>query len=175
MKNLNTFFKIATFSLFLVVFVSGCMKDDSSNKTYYTTEQEIAQIREWLDDMVAKNKNIDTTSSGIFYIRDKVGSGPTVKAEDVVIVKYTGMFLDGTIFDASSWHNETGTMTYLHKAPTDASKTLIQGWEEGIEVLSKGGSAVFLIPSFKGYGTKGNSTIPPNTPLIFVIEVVAIK
>ena len=174
MKNLNTFFKIAAFSLFLVVFASGCMKDDT-NKTTYTSEQEIAQIREWLDSMVAKNMNMDTTSTGIIYIRDKVGSGPAVKAEDVVTVKYTGMFLNGKVFDASSWHNEAGTMTYLHKAPSDASKSLIQGWEEGIEVLSKGGSAVFLIPSFKGYGTKGNSKIQPYTPLIFVIEVVDIK
>jgi FKBP-type peptidyl-prolyl cis-trans isomerase len=169
MKNLNTFFKVAAFSLFLVVFVSGCMKDDT-NKTYYTTEEEIAQIRAWLDDMVAKNKNIDTTTTGIFYIRDKVGSGPTVKAKDAVTVKYTGMFLDGTIFDASTNYTETGTMIYAHKI-----NRMIQGWEEGIEVLSKGGSAVFLIPSFKGYGTAGSKKIPPNTPLIFSIEVVDIK
>jgi len=54
---------------------------------------------------------------------------------------------------------------------------MIQGWEEGIEILSKGGSATFLIPSNKGYGPLGSEdrTIPPYTPLIFIIEVVNIK
>jgi len=63
-------------------------------------------------------------------------------------------------------------MTYIHK-----TNRMIQGWEEGIEILSKGGSATFLIPSNKGYGPLGSEdrTIPPYTPLIFIIEVVNIK
>lgn len=41
--------------------------------------------------------------------------------------------------------------------------------------LNKGASAAFLIPSAKAYGTTGYRSIPPNTPLIFIIEVVDIK
>jgi FKBP-type peptidyl-prolyl cis-trans isomerase len=79
------------------------------------------------------------------------------------------MFLDGQVFDASAYHGD-GTYTYKHK--TDP---LILGWEEGIEVLNKGASAAFLIPSAKAYGVRGQGSIPPNTPLIFIIEVVDIK
>jgi FKBP-type peptidyl-prolyl cis-trans isomerase len=174
MKNLSNFFKIFAFILILVAAISGCVKDNST-AAYYTPEREVTMIKAWLDSVSALNVNLDTTSTGIIYIPGKVGTGPKVKAGDIVTVKYTGKFLDGTIFDASEWHKEDGTMVYLHKAPTDASKTLIQGWEEGIEVLSKGGSATFLIPSGKGYGSKGSGSIPPYSPLIFVIEVVNIK
>jgi FKBP-type peptidyl-prolyl cis-trans isomerase len=90
-------------------------------------------------------------------------------------VKYTGKLLNGEIFDASAWHSEDAKYEYLHKAPTDATKTMIQGWEEGIEVLRKGGSGTFLIPSNKAYGSSGKGSILPYTPLIFVIEVVNIR
>jgi FKBP-type peptidyl-prolyl cis-trans isomerase FkpA len=174
MKNLSKFFKVSAFTIVVVLAIYGCNKDNSA-PAYYSPERETTLIKAWLDSVAAKNLNLDTTSTGILYIPGKVGTGAKVKAGDVVTVKYTGRFLDGTIFDASAWHSEAGTMAYLHKAPTDATKTLIQGWEEGIEVLSKGGSAAFLIPSAKGYGSKGSGSIPPYTPLIFVIEVVDIK
>jgi FKBP-type peptidyl-prolyl cis-trans isomerase FkpA len=176
MKSWMNKFKLSVIILFVAIAFSSCLDDSLEGETIsYTSEQELAQMKTWLDSMVARKKDIDTTSTGLFYIRQKTGTGPNVKAEDVVTVKYTGMFVNGTIFDASAYHSEAGTMTYLHKAPTDPNKTLIQGWEEGIEVLNKGASAAFLIPSNKGYGTKGSAKIPPYTPLIFVIEVVDIK
>jgi peptidylprolyl isomerase/FKBP-type peptidyl-prolyl cis-trans isomerase FkpA len=166
MKKLNTLLKIGILVLFTAVIVSGCKDEDPY--AAYTPEREAALIKEWLDAMVAQKLNLDTTSTGIFYIPDKVGTGPKVTAGNTVVVKYTGMFLDGTIFDGTS-----GDATFTYKHKTD---NLIQGWEEGIEVLSKGGSAAFLIPSAKGYGVKGSLPyIPPYQPLIFIIEVVDIK
>jgi FKBP-type peptidyl-prolyl cis-trans isomerase FkpA len=176
MKKLRVLIKVSALIILVAVILSACVKSDNLNSSEgYTPVSELNSIKQWIDSVKAMNLKIDTTSTGLLYIQGKVGTGPTVKAGDVVTVKYTGRFLNGTIFDASSWHSEAGTMTYLHKAPTDASKTLIQGWEEGIEVLSKGGSAAFLIPSGKGYGSKGSGSIPPYTPLIFVIEVIDIK
>lgn len=175
MKNLSIFFKVSAFILLVASAMYGCNKDNTVTPTYYSPAGEAKLTKQWLDSMVANNYDFDTTSTGILYISGKIGTGQKVKAGDVLTVKYTGRFLDGTIFDASSWHSEAGTMTYLHKAPTDATKTLIQGWEEGVEVLSKGGSAAFLIPSAKGYGSAGSGSIPPYSPLIFVIEVIEIK
>jgi FKBP-type peptidyl-prolyl cis-trans isomerase FkpA len=177
MKKTRFIFKVSAIIVLVALILSACMKSDNiSSSEGYTPENELKSINHWLDSIKALNLNIDTTSTGILYIPGKVGTGPKVKAGDVVTVKYTGRFLNGTIFDASAWHYEDGKFPYLHKAPSDASKTMIQGWEEGIEVLSKGGSAAFLIPSNKGYGSTGKgSTIPPYTPLIFVIEVINIK
>jgi len=168
MKKWNALLKVSILVLFTAIIVSGCGNDDPYAD--YTPEREAALIKDWLETMVTNKKDIDTTSTGIYYIVEKEGTGATVKTGDQVTVKYTGLFLDGTIFDSSTSQNEAGTMTYVHK--TDR---LIQGWEEGIEVMSKGTTAAILVPSAKAYGTTGYSSIPPNTPLIFVIEVVDIK
>jgi FKBP-type peptidyl-prolyl cis-trans isomerase len=167
MKNLTSLLKFGAIVLLAVV-ISSCGKNDP----YYTPAREATLMKDWLDAMVQKQKDIDTTSTGLFYIADKVGTGATVQTGDTVTVKYTGMFMDGTIFDASAYQNEAGTMTYIHKSN---DFRMIQGWEEGIEVLNKGASAVFLIPSAKAYGPTGYLSIPPYSPLIFVIEVVDIK
>jgi FKBP-type peptidyl-prolyl cis-trans isomerase FkpA len=171
MKNLRAFLKVSVFILFIVVTVISCTKDNpAETNTIYTPEREATMMKVWLDSVTARKLNIDTTTTGILYIPYKLGTGAKVKAGDAVTVKYTGRFLDGTIFDTSAYQNEAGTMPYVHKV-----NRMIIGWEEGIEVLNKGASAVFLIPSAKAYGSKGSSSIPPYTPLIFSIEVVDIK
>ena len=168
MKKLNALLKVGVLVLFSALIISGCNKNEDPYAEY-TPEREATLIKDWLAQMVTNKKDIDTTSTGIFYIVEKEGTGETVKSGNTVKVKYTGMFLDGTIFDASAYHGD-GTMTYVHK--TDP---LIKGWEEGIEVMSKGGIAAFLVPSAKGYGINGAGSIPPNTPLIFIIEVIEIN
>lgn len=162
MKKLNTYFKVCAVVLIATIFVFGCKKTEEPN----SPEKEASLIKNWLDTNVKNNKNIDTTTTGLYYIVDKVGVGPKVQTGDSLTVIYTGKFMDGSIFDRSA------SYSYVHKA---AGQRMIQGWEEGIEVLSKGGSALFLIPSAKAYGDFGYSSIPPFSPLLFTIEVTDIK
>jgi FKBP-type peptidyl-prolyl cis-trans isomerase len=170
MKEWNKILRVCLFAVFVSFLASSCLKTTDPYAAY-TPAREAGLIKAWLDAQVAAKKNIDTTSTGIFYIRDKVGTGPNVKAGDSVKVIYTGKFTDGTVFDTSVGKKD-GTYSYVQEASTSR---MIQGWEEGIKVLNKGASATFLIPSAKAYGSGGYSIIPPNTPLIFVIEVVDIK
>ena len=183
---MNLYVKTCFIVLFAMVVISGCKKDGDSydylkteianyvvdskvnSSILHTSQGEQALIDEWLAAMTTNNKVINKTSTGINYIVEKAGTGETVKSDQTVTVKYIGFFTDGEIFDASDYHG--GTMTYRHKVDN-----LIKGWDEGVDVLREGGRAVFLIPSAKGYGTTGSSSIPPYTPLIFVIEVVDIK
>ena len=168
MKRVNLLLRIGAILLF-VGLIASCRKEKDPYADY-TAEREITLIQQWVDAMTIKKMNIDTTSSGILYIQEKAGTGEKVKSGNTVTVKYTGMFLDGSVFDASEFYGN-GTFTYIHK--TDR---MILGWEEGIEVLNKGAKAAFLIPSAKGYGALGSvPVIPPYSPLIFVIEVVDIK
>ena len=162
MKKINLLLRICTIGLFMLIFIFGCKKIENS----YTPENEASLIKTWLETMVKNKQNIDTTSTGLYYIVNKVGAGRTIHEGDSVTVQYSGMFLNGTVFDSSA------SFSYIHKA---TGQRMIQGWEEGIEVLSKGGSAVFLIPSDKGYGPYGGGPIPPYTPLLFVIDVIDIK
>lgn len=164
---MNLTLKVCTIVLLAVVLVSGCNKAEDPY-AQYTAEREAGLISDWLAAMVSNDKDIDTTSTGIYYILEKDSVGATVVTGDTVTVKYTGMFMDGAIFDAST------SFTFTHK-DTDLDKRMIKGWEEGMEVLSIGDKAAFLIPSEKAYGSTGYYTIPPYSPLIFVIEVVDIK
>jgi FKBP-type peptidyl-prolyl cis-trans isomerase len=170
MKKLFTLFTVSFLVLFSIAFIQGCKKTEDPYAGY-TLEREQTMIKDWLATMVTNKKDIDTTSTGLYYIVETKGTGATVKAGNTVKVKYIGMYLDGSVFDASSYYGD-GTITYIHK---DANTRMIQGWEEGIEVMNKGAKAAFLIPSAKGYGPTGNNSIPKNTPLIFIIEVVDIK
>lgn len=183
---MNLYLKTCTVVLFAMVVISGCKKDEDSyaylkteiakyvvdskvnSSILYTSKGEQALIDEWTTAMTTNKEVISKTSTGINYIVEKAGTGETVKSGQTVIVKYIGFFTTGEIFDASAYNG--GTMTYTHKVDN-----LIKGWEEGVDVLREGGRAVFLIPSSKGYGTTGSGSIPPYTPLNFVIEVVDIK
>ena len=118
--------------------------------------------------MAASNYNVQTTSTGLRYVIETAGTGATVQTGDSVTVKYTAMFLSGSVFDASD------SFKYKHK-DSNASKRMIAGWEEGLELLSKGSKAVFLIPSSLAYGSTGYLVVPPYTPLLYGIEVVDIK
>jgi FKBP-type peptidyl-prolyl cis-trans isomerase len=114
-------------------------------------------------------KPIVTTPSGLKYVDLALGSGPTIKPGDYVRVKYVGKFTDGTVFDASEKH-PPGTYEYQQGSPN-----LIAGWTEGSSTMKAGGKRKLIIPPSLGYGADGNDSIPPNSTLIFEIEVVLVS
>jgi peptidylprolyl isomerase len=114
-------------------------------------------------------KPVVTTPSGLKYVDLAPGSGPTIKTGDQVTVKYKGTFTDGTEFDGSEKH-DPGTFDYVQGVTS-----LIPGWTEGTSTMKPGGKRKLIIPPNLGYGADGNEVIPPNSTLIFEIEVVAVK
>jgi peptidylprolyl isomerase len=113
-------------------------------------------------------KPIVTTPSGLKYVDLDPGAGPTIKTGDQITVNYVGKFLDGTVFDASSKHG--GTMDYVQGVTS-----LIPGWTEGTSTMKPGGKRKLIIPPNLAYGLDGNEVIPPNSTLIFEIEVLSVK
>jgi FKBP-type peptidyl-prolyl cis-trans isomerase len=76
------------------------------------------------------------------------------------------MLIDGTVFDSSYERDEPFSFTL-------GQGQVIPGWDEGIELLNKGASAKFVIPSDLAYGTSGaGGVIPPNATLIFEVELI---
>ena len=113
MKKIKNF-KVYVFLLLAATVISSCLKTPDQNSTN-TPEKEASQIQSWLAQMVTNKNDIDTTSTGLFYIVKKIGTGATVKAGDSVTVKYTGMFLDGSVFDTSDKaSNPSGTFKFLY-------------------------------------------------------------
>lgn len=116
----------------------------------------------------AENQAV-TTASGLTYVVTKKGDGAQVKAGDNVIVNYTGLLTNGTLFDSSVVRNEPFSF------PVGAGM-VIKGWDEGLQNLRVGDHATLFIPPAIGYGASGaGGIIPPNATLIFIIEVLGIE
>jgi peptidylprolyl isomerase len=110
-----------------------------------------------------------TTPSGLTYLVTKKGTGRQLKAGDMVVVNYTGMLTNGVKFDSSHDRNEP----IAFKLGTGR---VIKGWDEGLAKLRVGDHAILVIPGKLAYGPKGvPDVIPPDSTLIFVIEVVDVK
>ncbi len=126
-------------------------------------EQEAVDRAEY----IAKNyPDAKPTSSGLYYISVKKGKGKKPVAGQKVKVHYTGKFLDGNVFDSSKDRGKPIEFT-LGKGQ------VIQGWDEGISMMRKGGKAVLIIPSNLAYG-QGRGRIPPYSTLVFDVELVDI-
>ncbi len=104
-----------------------------------------------------------------------VGSGEAVVKGMTIEVHYTGwiynhkaMNLHGTKFDSSL---DAGKPLEFEVG----AKQVINGWEQGVIGMKVGGKRSLKIPAYLAYSTKGSGNIPPNTHLIFDVELVAIK
>ena len=97
----------------------------------------------------------------------KVGTGDEIELGDRIAVHYTGTLTDGTKFDSSRDRGQPYEFTL--------GTGVIDGWNQGIVGMKKGGRRTLVIPPSLGYGASGKGKIPPNATLNFDIEVVEIK
>lgn len=109
---------------------------------------------------------VQATPEGLYYQIIEEGEGEHPKWGDYVTAHYKGYTLDGVIFD-SSYRREKPMQFYIGN--------MIRGWNQGIPLLKPKGKAIFMIPSKLAYGDRGvASLIPPNSPLIFELELLAV-
>jgi FKBP-type peptidyl-prolyl cis-trans isomerase len=115
-----------------------------------------------------RNKEIDTTGSkdGVYYHILKEGTGDYVSLTDTLSVFYKGSLLkDGTVFDQTK-----------EKPAKFTLKQLIKGWQVAVPMCKVGGKIRVIIPSGQAYTIRSRSKdIPPNSVLVFDIEVVSAK
>ena len=83
------------------------------------------------------------------------------------VVKYTGWTTDGKQFD-SSWDKNT-----TFDADVSSSGQIIQGWKDGLIGQTVGSQVLLVIPPDKGYGNKASGSIPANSTLVFVVDILA--
>ena len=108
------------------------------------------------------------TASGLQYWDIKVGTGAEAKDGSKVKVHYTGWLTSGKKFDSS-----IGSSPYEF---TIGRAEVIKGWDEGVAGMKVGGKRQLHIPPDLAYGEDGHPPqIPPNSTLIFDVQLVSIK
>ncbi len=119
-----------------------------------------------LDKIISITKGMEKTKSGLFHLIENKGNNDFPSIGSTVSVHYTGKLVDGTIFDSSYQRNNPISFV-LGKGQ------VIEGWDEGLLKIAKGGSGKFVIPSNLAYGENGaGGIIPPNSTLIFDLELI---
>jgi FKBP-type peptidyl-prolyl cis-trans isomerase FklB len=128
-------------------------------------EKQSTEAKAKGDEYLAKNAKdpaVKTLPNGIQYKVLKEGTGDMPKTTDSVVVGYKGSLIDGTVFDQNEHF------------PTPVTGRTIKGWSEVLPLMKTGSKWEVVIPSDLGYGTRGNQKIPPNSVLIFEMELLSI-
>jgi len=111
-----------------------------------------------------------TTASGLKYWDTKVGTGATATAGHKVVVHYTGWLTNGKKFDSSVDRKEPFSFQL-------GGGQVIKGWDEGVAGMKVGGKRRLEIPPELAYGNRGvgGGLIPPNSTLLFDVELLDVK
>jgi len=118
---------------------------------------------------LAKNKSkegVKALHSGLQYKVLVEGKGKSPKASDSVTVHYRGTLIDGTEFDSSVKRGEPATF------PLNG---VIKGWTEALQLMKEGAKWQLFIPANLAYGEVARPGLPPNSTLIFEVELLSIK
>lgn len=118
--------------------------------------------KQWIEKYFEKNENdagFYRTESGLCYKVIHQGEMGRPNINSIIIVKYKGSLIDGTVFEKND------SFEYRLSA-------LMPGWVEGIRKMNVGGHYIFYIPAGLGYGDERYGDIPPHSTLIFDIELL---
>lgn len=159
------------------------MAEKQQQKAMKEREEQHEKDTQIIEDYLKEN-NIDaqTTESGIFYVIKEEGSGPKAEAGDEVMVNYAGYLLGGEHFDTNikkvaeeqGMFNPNGNYSPINF--TLGAQQVIQGWDQGLTLLSEGGKATLYIPSTLAYGPRQRGpVIEPNSILVFDVELVKVQ
>ena len=144
-----------TFIVILIVTASCGQTYSHEEKNKFDTKIEAFLNR--------KKINCDRSSSGLYYKIIAPGVGDIIQLKDEVTFKYKGSLLNGKVFDT------------VQEPVTFPVQSLIGAWKEVMLYLRPGGKAFLVSPPQLGYGQHDLDKIPPNSILVFEIEVVSVK
>lgn len=138
-----------------------------------TSIKLLLEVLEVKEPIVAEMWDVDSTlfketESGLKYAIIQEGNEPSVEKGNIVSVHYSGFLSDGTLFDSSVERDEPFSLLV-------GMGQVIPGWDEGLALLKQGSKARFIIPPALGYGERDLGVIPPNSTLIFDVEILEVK
>jgi len=95
---------------------------------------------------------------------DPTAPQPTVN--DTVTVNYEGKLIDGTTFDSSYERNQPASFPL---------NRVVEAWQIGIPLMHKGDTLMLYVPPALGYGEQDQGAIPPNSVLVFKVQLLGIN
>jgi FKBP-type peptidyl-prolyl cis-trans isomerase len=147
-----------------LVFVAACGGGDAGEADQAEVAVEVAPATAPAVDLSAMTQ----TASGLHVLDMEVGEGEEAAAGQLATVHYTGWFIDGEKFDSSLDRGEPFSF------PLGGGR-VIAGWDEGVAGMRVGGMRRLVIPPELAYGPEGRSGIPPNSTLVFDVELLAVE
>ncbi len=187
--------KTKGYELNLELFQRG-MKDALDSAKFALSDSQMAQAMQQFQDTMRKKEeekfqkdladnqvkaskflSENATKAGVVtlppdslqYQELKAGTGPQAKSGQTVKVKYKGSFIDGTEFDSSEKHGGQPLEFTL------GQPGMIPGFSEAVSMMKVGSTWKVFIPPKLAYGQQGSRAIPPNSLLIFEIELLEIS
>tara|TARA_B100001248_G_scaffold235330_1_gene197969 strand:- start:614 stop:1639 length:1026 start_codon:yes stop_codon:yes gene_type:complete len=134
------------------------------------------------DALVALEQSATYTDSGLGVVITTEGDGEAVTTDKTVLTHYAVYFEDGRLLDTSLADVARAYNMYNPNRPyqpiparVDADAQMITGFKEGLRLLSVGDKATLYLPYELAYGANGGRGIPPQTNLIFEVEVVGLE
>ena len=122
--------------------------------------------------LVSAQANVITTTSGLKYTDQKVGTGAEAKAGAMVEVNYTGwLYIDGK--RGKQFDSSVGRAPFSFRL---GAGQVIKGWDEGVQGMKIGGKRELIIPAALGYGAREiPGVIPANSTLTFEVELLKVN
>lgn len=153
-----------------VLLVYGCTKPPGATTPAGQPEQPTAPTEDKAlqaaQELGTKTTNaVTTTPSGLRYIDVKSGEGAAAKEGETAVVHYTGWLVSGKKFDSSKDRNQPFSFVI-------GARQVIKGWDEGVAGMKPGGIRKLIVTPELGYGDRGIGPIPPNSTLIFEVELL---
>lgn len=149
--------------------LTSAQEEYSKKQAALRAEKAQAALKEG-EAFLAANKSkegVVTLPSGLQYKILKAGTGEKPEIDETVVCNYRGTLIDGTEFDSSAKHNGPATFPL---------RGVIKGWTEALQLMPVGSKWQLFVPPQLAYGENGaGQIIPPNSTLVFEVELLAIK
>lgn len=140
------------------------VEDLARERLASASERAKIEAQQFLARMAAEPGAV-RTESGIVLVQQEEGTGPSPSRIDTVRVNYEGRLPDGTVFDSTGQRGRPATFSLDEVIPC---------WAEALQRMRVGGRMRIVCPAELAYGTDGRPGVPPNSPLIFDVHLLAI-
>jgi FKBP-type peptidyl-prolyl cis-trans isomerase len=146
------------------------MTGEEYRKQRMAERKDVNELEKYSIDVYLAENDIkaEPIKPGVYFIVLKEGEGAAPVVGDSVEIRYTGSFLSGEVFDGSE--KAGGNLQYVL-----GDGLRLPAWEEAVAGLKQGGIIRLILSSENAYGAEGFGPVPPNTTVVYDIELIGVK